>query len=104
MNTNTKNSNKESSKSDKNNYPVWIEKPVPTTGLVKINRKLFQEQWIAKEHTSMVVQSSGGSFRLCNDHIRVTVSAEDALWIIKTCELLPKISPIIRTVVIWSED
>ena len=80
---------------------AFIQKPVPQTGHVKIIR----ENIAAVGKDVQIVQHGGSSFRLHAQDMAVTVSPDDALWIIEQLQLGCKKSPIgLRRVVIWSTE
>jgi hypothetical protein len=79
-----------------------IKHPIPKIGEVEIIRENFTPElikddiWIAQYYQE---------FRLfISLQLAVTISSEDALWIIGHKILVPSPSPIIRTTIIWKAD
>lgn len=73
-----------------------ISEPIPLTGPVKINRFAVVENF----GDCKIVQH-GSHFRLHDESGSVTLSHEDALWIIDVLSLGASRSPMMRRVVVW---
>ena len=79
--------------------PPWFVSPVPHVGPVTVIRENVYDGF-----GDAKIYQHGGSFRVVGEGFKLTVSAEDALWIIDRLKLgASKPAPFRRSVV-WSNE
>lgn len=76
----------------------FVKRPIPQTGDVEIIRDEVAEHF----KDSKIAQHGGRLFRLHGQTHALTITADDALWIIEEMGLGASLSLPMRRVVIWS--
>lgn len=82
------------------NVSPMIVEPMPTVGPVLINREAVRAHF-----GNSKIGQHGAEFRMWRDGpdgFKVTISAEDALWIIDDLKLGASVSDIFRRAVVWA--
>lgn len=77
--------------------------PIPLTGTVRL-KKISKYVYLVMMQEGLQLTQHGGNFRLHSPDFAITISPEDAVWMIEEIQLIPSIHQVFSRLVFWRPD